>query len=57
MGPDDAQVGRSHMKSPIIKKVERTWVSVPLKPRHARHLTRENWDRLQKKLASTKRNS
>ncbi|OGV82602.1 MAG: hypothetical protein A3K18_08145 [Lentisphaerae bacterium RIFOXYA12_64_32] len=32
------------MKSPIIKKVERTWVSVPLKPRHARHLTRENWD-------------
>ena len=28
----------------IIRQVERTWVSVPLKPRHARHLTRENWD-------------
>jgi L-alanine-DL-glutamate epimerase-like enolase superfamily enzyme len=27
-----------------ITEVERTWVSVPLKPRHARHLTRENWD-------------
>ncbi len=27
-----------------IERVERTWVSVPLKPRHARHLTRENWD-------------
>lgn len=32
------------MKNLIIKDVERTWVSVPLKPRHARHLTRENWD-------------
>ena len=28
----------------IIDRVERTWVSVPLKTRHARHLTRENWD-------------
>ena len=28
----------------IIRDVERTWVSVPLKPRHARHLSRENWD-------------
>lgn len=28
----------------IIEEVERTWVSVPLKPRHERHLTRENWD-------------
>jgi L-alanine-DL-glutamate epimerase-like enolase superfamily enzyme len=27
-----------------IEKVERTWVSVPLKLRHAAHLTRENWD-------------
>ncbi len=32
------------MKSPLITHVERTWVEVPLKPRHARHLTRENWD-------------
>lgn len=32
------------MNAPIIRDVERTWVSVPLKPRHARHLTRENWD-------------
>lgn len=32
------------MSAPIIRAVERTWVSVPLKPRHARHLTRENWD-------------
>jgi len=32
------------MMPPIIRNVERTWVSVPLKPRHARHLTRENWD-------------
>ncbi|MCD6518589.1 MAG: mandelate racemase/muconate lactonizing enzyme family protein [Anaerolineae bacterium] len=32
------------MKGPIIERVERTWVSVPLKPRHNRHLTRENWD-------------
>ncbi|MBM3189471.1 MAG: enolase [Chloroflexi bacterium] len=32
------------MASPIIKSVERTWVEVPLKTRHARHLTRENWD-------------
>lgn len=32
------------MNVPIIKQVERTWVSVPLKERHARHLTRENWD-------------
>jgi len=32
------------MAPPIIRDVERTWVSVPLKPRHARHLTRENWD-------------
>ena len=28
----------------LIEEVERTWVSVPFKPRHARHLTRENWD-------------
>jgi L-alanine-DL-glutamate epimerase-like enolase superfamily enzyme len=27
-----------------ITQVEKTWVSVPLKTRHARHLTRENWD-------------
>ena len=27
-----------------ITDVERTWVSVPLKERHARHLTRGNWD-------------
>ena len=27
-----------------ITGVERIWVSVPLKERHARHLTRENWD-------------
>ena len=27
-----------------IEKAEKTWVSVPLKPRHARHLTRENHD-------------
>ncbi len=32
------------MKGLVIERVERTWVSVPLKPRHARHLTRENWD-------------
>ena len=32
------------MTAPIIRKVERIWVEVPLKPRHARHLTRENWD-------------
>ncbi len=32
------------MKPPVITDVERTWVSVPLKARHARHLTRENWD-------------
>ncbi len=32
------------MHNLIIKDVERTWVSVPLKPRHAKHLTRENWD-------------
>lgn len=32
------------MKVPKITKVERVWVSVPLKERHARHLTRENWD-------------
>lgn len=32
------------MIAPTIRAVERTWVSVPLKPRHARHLTRENWD-------------
>jgi len=32
------------MNNLVIKQVERTWVSVPLKPRHARHLTRENWD-------------
>ena len=32
------------MKNLIIKDVERTWVSVPFKPRHARHLTRENWN-------------
>ncbi|MFO7918402.1 MAG: enolase C-terminal domain-like protein [Anaerolineae bacterium] len=28
----------------IIEEVEKRWVSVPLKERHARHLTRENWD-------------
>jgi len=27
-----------------ITNIERIWVEVPLKPRHARHLTRENWD-------------
>jgi len=27
-----------------IEKVERIWVEVPLKERHNRHLTRENWD-------------
>ncbi len=27
-----------------IESVDRTWVEVPLKPRHARHLSRENWD-------------
>ncbi len=27
-----------------IVDVERTWVHVPLKPRHDRHLTRENWN-------------
>ena len=32
------------MNDLVIQDVERTWVSVPLKPRHARHLTRENWD-------------
>jgi len=32
------------MVAPVIRAVERTWVSVPLRPRHARHLTRENWD-------------
>ncbi|MFH1084800.1 MAG: enolase, partial [Chloroflexota bacterium] len=32
------------MQSLIIKEVERTWVEVPLKTRHDRHLTRENWD-------------
>ena len=32
------------MKELVIKEVERTWVAVPLKPRHVRHLTRENWD-------------
>ena len=32
------------MLAPRIRAVDRTWVSVPLKPRHARHLTRENWD-------------
>jgi L-alanine-DL-glutamate epimerase-like enolase superfamily enzyme len=32
------------MLAPLIRAVERTWVSVPLKPRHARHLSRENWD-------------
>jgi L-alanine-DL-glutamate epimerase-like enolase superfamily enzyme len=32
------------MSKLTITHVERTWVSVPLKPRHARHLTRENWD-------------
>ncbi len=28
----------------IIEEIEKRWVSVPLKERHARHLTRENWD-------------
>ncbi len=32
------------MLAPLIRAVERTWVSVPLTPRHARHLSRENWD-------------
>ncbi len=32
------------MNSLIITDVERTWVSVPFKERHARHLTRENHD-------------
>ena len=32
------------MENLIVEDVERTWVSVPLKPRHDRHLTRENWD-------------
>src|SRR5690554_2666591 len=32
------------MKAPIITDVERIWVEVPLKVRHDRHLTRENWD-------------
>ena len=32
------------MQNLKIESVERTWVSVPLKTRHARHLTRENWD-------------
>lgn len=32
------------MNSLIIREVERTWVNVPFKPRHARHLTRENPD-------------
>ncbi len=32
------------MNAPVIREVERTWVSVPLKPRHARNLTRENHD-------------
>ncbi|MHB1296230.1 MAG: mandelate racemase/muconate lactonizing enzyme family protein [Anaerolineae bacterium] len=27
-----------------IRDVERLWVNVPFKERHARHLTRENWD-------------
>jgi L-alanine-DL-glutamate epimerase-like enolase superfamily enzyme len=40
--PDHLSEGR--MNNLIIKDIERTWVSVPLKPRHARHLTRENWD-------------
>ena len=32
------------MQNLVIKEVERTWVEVPLKTRHDRHLTRENWD-------------
>jgi L-alanine-DL-glutamate epimerase-like enolase superfamily enzyme len=32
------------MDSLRIERVERTWVDVPMKTRHARHLTRENWD-------------
>ena len=32
------------MKEIHIREVERTWVSVPLKTRHARHLVRENWN-------------
>ena len=32
------------MSNLTIERVERTWVEVPLKLRHARHLTRENWD-------------
>ena len=32
------------MNSLVIRDVQRTRVSVPLKTRHARHLTRENWD-------------
>jgi L-alanine-DL-glutamate epimerase-like enolase superfamily enzyme len=32
------------MNKLIIERVDKTWISVPLKTRHARHLTRENWD-------------
>lgn len=32
------------MPSLKITDVERIWVEVPLKPRHVRNLTRENWD-------------
>lgn len=32
------------MKSLVIEQVERTWISLPLKPRHKRHLTREYHD-------------
>ena len=28
------------MKAPKITSVERTWVEVPFKPRHVKHLTR-----------------
>lgn len=27
-----------------IESIEKTWVEVPMKPRHAKHLSRENWD-------------
>ena len=39
-----SSTNRGFMKAPIITDVERIWVEVPLKVRHDRHLTRENWD-------------
>ena len=32
------------MSHPTITDVERIWVSVPFKPRHEKHLTRDDWD-------------